>query len=63
MAGNASRPRQQTQAVEFGAAAMSADIISFPGDGLSDHQWTEAEIDKCHGDASAIWRPFAIACA
>jgi hypothetical protein len=30
---------------------MSADIISFPGDGLPDHQFTEAEIDKCHGDA------------
>jgi len=30
---------------------MTADVISFPGDGLPDHQWTEAEIDKCHGDA------------
>ena len=30
---------------------MSADILTFPGDGLSDHQWTKAEIDKCHGDA------------
>jgi tetraacyldisaccharide-1-P 4'-kinase len=30
---------------------MSADVISFPGDRLPDHQWTEAEIDKCHGDA------------
>jgi hypothetical protein len=30
---------------------MSADVISFPGDGLSDHQWTEAEVDKLHGDA------------
>jgi hypothetical protein len=30
---------------------MSADIISFPGDGLPDHQWTEAEVDKLHGNA------------
>jgi hypothetical protein len=30
---------------------MSADIISFPGDGLSDHQWTEAEVDKLHAQA------------
>jgi hypothetical protein len=30
---------------------MTADVISFPGDGLPDHQFTEAEIDKLHGDA------------
>jgi hypothetical protein len=30
---------------------MSADIISFPGDGLPDHQWSEQEVDKLHGDA------------
>ena len=30
---------------------MSADILAFPGDGLPDHQWTEAEVDKLHGDA------------
>ena len=30
---------------------MSADVISFPKDGLPDHQWTEAEVDKMHGNA------------
>jgi hypothetical protein len=30
---------------------MSADVISFPGDGLPDRQFTEADVDKCHGDA------------
>jgi hypothetical protein len=49
MAESASRARVQAQA--FGAKTMSADVINFPGDGRPDHQWTEAGIDKCHGDA------------
>ena len=30
---------------------MSADILTFPGDGLPDRQFTEADVDKIHGDA------------
>jgi hypothetical protein len=30
---------------------MSADIISFPCDGLPDRPITNAEVDKLHGDA------------
>jgi hypothetical protein len=30
---------------------MSADILTFPGDGLPDRLFTETEIDKTHGDA------------
>jgi hypothetical protein len=30
---------------------MTADVISFPGDGLPDQQWSEAEVDKLHGNA------------
>jgi hypothetical protein len=30
---------------------MSADVVSFPGDGLPDRPIPEAEVDKLHGDA------------